>query len=89
MTENNYITEAEALSDNLETYIFPYDIEQLYFIELWEELKSKGFVWRDRKGNNFKAKTLSKDKRRLKNVISYAKRNNRPLEQIEVLEGLL
>lgn len=88
MSENDYITEAEALSDNLETYIFPYDIE-LYFIELWEELKSKGFVWRDRRGNNFTAKTLSKDNRRLKNVISYAKRNNRPLEQIKVLESLL
>ena len=85
---DEYCTEAEALSDNLETYIFPYDIE-LYFIELWEELKLKGFVWRDRQGNNFKAKTLSKDKRRLRNVISYAKRNNRPLEQIRVLESLL
>ena len=88
MSDNDYITEAEALSDNLEIYIFPYDIE-LYFIELWEELKSKGFVWQDRKGNNLKAKTLAKDKRRLKNVISYAKRNNRPLEQIRVLESLL
>lgn len=88
MSKDDYITEAEALSDSLETYIFPYDIE-LYFIELWEELKSKGFVWRDRQGNNFKAKTLTKDKRRLKNVISYAKRNNRPLEQIEALESLL
>ena len=88
MSENDYITEAEALSDNLETYILPYDIS-LYFIELWEELKSKGFVWRDRQGNNFKAKTLSKDKRRLKNVISYDKRNNRPIEQIRVLESLL
>ena len=88
MSDNDYITEAEALSDYLEIYIFPYDIE-LFFIGLWEELKSKGFVWQDRQGNNFKAKTLAKDKRRLKNVISYAKRNNRPLEQIKALESLL
>lgn len=88
MTENDYITEAEALSDIYEEYSEPINRE-LYFAELWEELKSKGFVWQDRQGNNFKAKTLAKDKRRLKNVISYAKRNNRPLEQIEALESLL
>lgn len=84
----DYITEAEALSDIYEEYSEPIDRE-LYFALLWEELKSKGFVWRDRQGNNFKAKTLSKDKRRLTNVINYAKRNDRPLEQIEKLESLL
>lgn len=88
MTENDYITEAEALSDIYEEYSEPINRE-LYFAELWEELKSEGFVWRDRYGQNYKAKTLAKDKRRLRNIINYAKRNDRPLKQIEVLEGLL
>ena len=30
-----------------------------------------------------------KSKKRLKNIISYAKRNNRPMEQITMLENLL
>lgn len=88
MSKDDYITEAEALSDNLETYIFPYD-RDIYFITLWEELKSKGYVWEDRYGNYYKAKALRKDKRRLKNIISYAKRNGRPMEQIKALENLL
>lgn len=88
MSDNDYITEAEALSDIYEEYSESI-YRELYFVELWEELKSKGFVWQDRYGKNYKAKTLAKDKRRLRNVINYAKRNDRPLEQIEVLEGLL
>ena len=88
MTENDYITEAEALSDIYEEYSEPINRE-LYFAELWEELKSEGFVWRDRYDQNYTAKTLAKDKRRLRNIINYAKRNDRPLEQIEALEGLL
>ena len=88
MTENDYITEAEALSDIYEEYSESI-YRELYFVELWEELKSEVFVWRDRYGQNYKAKTLAKDKRRLRNVINYAKRNDRPLEQIEALESLL
>lgn len=85
---DNICTEAEALNDNIETYCFPYD-RDLYFIFLWEELKINGYVWQDKNGNYYKAKTLKKDKRHLRNIISYAKRNNRPLEQIEALEKLL
>lgn len=84
----DYITEADALSDIYEEYSEPIDRE-LYFAELWEELKSEGYVWKDRFGKCYTAKKLKKDKRRLTNVISYAKRNDRPLEQIEVLESLL
>lgn len=87
MIDDDYITEAEALSDNLEWECEPIDRE-LYFIGLWEELKSEGFVWRDKYGKNYKAKTLAKDKRRLRNIINYAKQNYRPLEQIEILESL-
>lgn len=88
MTDNDYITEAEALSDIYEEYSESI-YRELYFVELWKEIKSKGFVWQDRYGQNYKAKTLSKDKRRLRNIINYAKRNDRPLEQIEALESLL
>lgn len=88
MSKDDFCSEAEALNDNLETYCFPYDLD-FYFVALWEQLKSKGCVWQDKYGNNYKAKTLSKDKRRLKNIVNYAKRNNRPKEQIEVLENLL
>lgn len=88
MTENNYITEAEALSDIYEEYSEPFDRE-LYFAELWEELKNDGFVWQDRFGKRYTAKKLQKDKRRLKNIINYAIDNERPLEQIQALENLL
>ena len=88
MTENDYITEAEALSDIYEEYSEPINRE-LYFAELWEELKNEGFVWQDRFGKRYTAKKLQKDKRRLKNIVNYAKQNDRPLEQIEALEVLL
>ena len=88
MTENDYITEAEALSDIYEEYSEPINRE-LYFAELWEELKNEGYVWKDRFGKCYTAKKLKKDKRRLKNIINYAIDNERPLEQIEALEGLL
>ena len=88
MNENDYITEAEALSDVLECGYEPFD-RVLYFIELWEELKNEGSVWQDRFGKRYTAKKLKKDKRRLKNIVNFAKRNGRPLEQIEVLESLL
>ena len=76
--------EAEILSDNIEAYEETLD-RDLYFLLLWEELKKQGFVWQDKYGNKYKAKTLSKDQRYLRNVIRYAQRNNRPEEQIEVL----
>lgn len=84
----DYITEADALSDIYEEYSEPID-KELYFALLWEELKSEGYVWKDRFGKCYTAKKLKKDKRRLKNIISYAIDNERPLEQIEVLESLL
>jgi hypothetical protein len=88
MTDNDYITEAEALSDIYEEYSEPINRE-LYFAELWEELKSEGYVWKDRVGKCYTAKKLQKDKRHLKNIINYAIYNDRPSEQIEVLESLL
>lgn len=88
MFENDYITEAEALSEYYEEYSEPFDRE-LYFIELWEELKNEGCVWQDRFGNRYTAKNLKNDKRYLKNIINFAKDNDRPLEQIETLEKLL
>ena len=88
MSKEDYITEAEAISDIYENFSQPIDRE-LYFIELWEKLKNKGYVWKDRFGKCYTAKKLKKDKRHLKNIINYAKCNDRPLEQIETLENLL
>ena len=85
---DDYITEAEALSDIYEEYSEHID-RALYFAELWEELKSEGYVWKDRFGKCYTAKKLKKDKRRLKNIINYAINNERPLEQIEALKSLL
>lgn len=83
----DYITEAEALSDIYgEDFLYE---EDLYFSLLWKELKSKGYVWQDRSGKRYTAKNLKKDKRYLKNIINFAKDNDRPLEQIETLEKLL
>ena len=64
MTDNDYISEAEALSDNLETYLFSdcdlYLETDIYFIELWQELKDKGYVWQDRYGIKYSADKLKK-----------------------------
>ncbi len=81
-------SEAEISSDNIEVYEETLD-RDLYFLLLWEELKEQGFVWQDKYGNKYKAKTLAKNQRYLRNVIRYARGNNRPEEQISVLEKIL
>ena len=60
----------------------------IYFHLLWNELKENGFVWEDINGKRYTAEQLAKDKRYLKNIIRFAKVNDRPQEQITVLESL-
>lgn len=64
------------------------DERYIYFNLLWDELKENGFVWEDINGKRYTAKQLAKDKRYLKNIIRFAKVNDRPQEQITVLESL-
>ena len=63
------------------------DIE-LYLILKWEELKKNNYIWEDINGKRYTAEQLAKYKRYLKNIIRFAKVNDRPQEQITVLESL-
>lgn len=75
--------EDEGYAYEAEDYIDDY---RLYWALVWDDLKSKGYVWQDRYGNKLKEKSI--DDRYLRRILNFCNSRFRPQEQIEVLTNI-
>ena len=87
MSEADWIPTDEEVEEKYELYSYMiFANKRRYLNELWENLKSQGFIWQDIRGQKFRANQISN--RYLRNILRFIKTTCIAEEQVSALRSL-